>query len=498
LSVKPIGARILLARNVVWNVSGQLAPAAAALLSIPLLARGLGVERLGILAVIWAVFGYFSLLDFGLGRALTHAVSSRLATGDTKGLRSFVWTTWALLAGVGVLAGSVIIAATPRLVGVLFNAPPALAPDVVRSIFLSGLAVPLITTAVGPRAVLEATQRFDLVNLVRVPLGIATYLGPALVLPFNRSVWAGIAVLVVVRAVALVVWTVLALRDVPARDAADRLNVPDLLAFLSVSGWMTLANVAATALVYIDRFAVSALLPVAMTAYYAAPLEIVTKLTVFPAALSAVIFPEFTARVLAQPDRVLSLFARVVQLTFVTLFPISLVVAAFAPEWLGAWLGPSYEAHSAAVVRWSALGVLVNGLSTVPFALLQAAGRSRQVAVVQVLELPVYVVLLAMLIPNYGVNGAAAAWALRATMDSLVLFSLLAREGSPRVPAPGYAALGIGGLALAGFVTISYLPLVSARLVLVLLVGPSVVLLTARALLPDAWSILLTGWRRGE
>jgi len=72
-----------IARNAVVNLAGQIAPMAAALVSIPLLIHGLGQARYSLLLLAWALVGYFGFVDLGLGRALTHAVASRLGVLST-------------------------------------------------------------------------------------------------------------------------------------------------------------------------------------------------------------------------------------------------------------------------------------------------------------------------------------------------------------------------------------------------------------------------------
>ena len=67
------------ARHTGWNLVGQLLPVVVALVTVPLLIRLLGLERFGFLSVAWALVGYASLFDFGIGRALTRAVAQRLA-----------------------------------------------------------------------------------------------------------------------------------------------------------------------------------------------------------------------------------------------------------------------------------------------------------------------------------------------------------------------------------------------------------------------------------
>ena len=67
-----------LARNTIWNMVGQGAPLLVALFAIPLLIKGMGTDRFGVLTLAWAVVGYFSLFDLGLGRALTKLVAEKL------------------------------------------------------------------------------------------------------------------------------------------------------------------------------------------------------------------------------------------------------------------------------------------------------------------------------------------------------------------------------------------------------------------------------------
>ena len=70
-----------LKRNTFWNLAGNGLPFLLGAVTIPYLIRHLGVEAFGILTLIWGLIGYFSLFDFGLGRALTQQVAARLATG---------------------------------------------------------------------------------------------------------------------------------------------------------------------------------------------------------------------------------------------------------------------------------------------------------------------------------------------------------------------------------------------------------------------------------
>jgi O-antigen/teichoic acid export membrane protein len=91
----------LLARNTIWNLAGQILPVAAGLVAVPLIVRGMGVPRFGLLSLAWVAVGYFSLFDFGIGRALTKLVADKLGAKDEDsipplaGRRSCWSASWA-------------------------------------------------------------------------------------------------------------------------------------------------------------------------------------------------------------------------------------------------------------------------------------------------------------------------------------------------------------------------------------------------------------------
>src|SRR5713101_3770903 len=93
----------LLARNTIWNLLGQLLPMAVGVVAIPPLVRGLGIDRFGLLSLVWIVIGYFSLFDLGMGRALTKLVADKLGANEEKSIPPLAWTSLLLMFLVGVL-----------------------------------------------------------------------------------------------------------------------------------------------------------------------------------------------------------------------------------------------------------------------------------------------------------------------------------------------------------------------------------------------------------
>ncbi|MBW1692072.1 MAG: flippase [Deltaproteobacteria bacterium] len=405
--------RSLLARNTAWNLIGQLIPLIAAIFALPTLIRILGTDRFGVLALAWVVIGYFSLFDLGLGRALTQLVAGRLGAGQEEEIPTLAWTGLALVLILGLVGTLILWLTSPWLVQDALNIPKELQPESLHVFYLLALAIPVVTLTAGLRGLLEAYQRFDIINLIRIPLGLFTFLGPFLVLPFSHSLLPVVAILVAGRLVAWVAYLLICIRVISLKRSSVSLQVNVLRQLLFFGTWMTVSNLVGPIMVYLDRFLIGALLSVAAVTFYATPYEVVTKLLIIPGALAGVLFPAFSTSSIHDPGRPGLLFGRGIKYIFLCLFPICLLIITFASEGLELWLGQEFVRKSTHVLQWLAVGVFCNSLAHIAFAFIQGVGRPELTAKLHLAELPLYVLLVWYLIGAYGIEGAAISWALR-------------------------------------------------------------------------------------
>jgi O-antigen/teichoic acid export membrane protein len=472
----------LLARNTIWNLIGNGAPMIVAVFCIPMLIQGLGKDRFGVLALAWVLIGYASLFDLGLGRALTQAVAKKLGAGEEREVPRVVWTSLLLMLGLGVVGAAVTAAISPWLVHRVLKVPEALQGETLRSFYLLAISVPVVITTAGLRGLLEAHQRFDLVAYLRIPMGVFTFLGPVLVLPFSRSLVAVVAVLVGGRFAGCAASFWLCLKVAPELRRAVAWHGPSAGPLLQFGGWMTISNVVAPLLTTLDRFVIGAMVSMTAVAYYATPYEVVTKFLVLPWALMGVMFPAFSTGFAQDRARTALLFGRCVKSLFVVLFPVMLCTVALAQDGLRLWLGAEFAQHSFRVLQWLAVGVFMNSLGYVPFAFLQGAGRPDLTAILHLVEVPMYLALLLWLIGTRGIEGAAIAWSARAALDAVAVFVIAGRflpTGSPMgsktklLPAGGLVVLILAtvpqGLMLkAGFLLMTILGFILVTWFLVL------------------------------
>ncbi len=423
--------------NAGWNLLGTVLPLLAALLAMPWLVQQLGTERFGLLSLAWVLIGYFGLFEFGLGRALTKFVAERAGRPSSADLPAVCSTAVALVAVAGVLGGVGVAAMAVWPGAWMDRVPPALHDEVANGLLIIALGIPPTVGTAAFRGVLEGLQRFKLLTAIRVPAGVLLFAAPCLTAFYTpRLDWA-LASIVCAR------WLVLLAHALPSAAAIKlgwRLVQREWAApLLRMGGWLTVSNVVSPVIVYADRFVIGGLLSAVALAHYAAPFEMVSRLLVLPVALAGALFPALAAAQSAPEDpgagRVLRRRATV--LTLAAVLPLALLGSVFAPSLLGAWMGPEFAAQGSAATRILLLGFVFNAVAHIPFAALHGYGLARQTALLHLLELPLFLAGLVWLVQQHGIEGAAAAWALRAAFDLAALSWLLRRaeQQKPR-PAP--------------------------------------------------------------
>lgn len=410
-----------LARNAVFNLAGQVLPLFSGVALIPYIVRGLGPERFGMLGIIWVVFGYFSLMDLGLGRATTKFLAEWLAKGEERRISEMVWSSIVLQLLMGLVGGVIIAALTPLLVERVLRTPPSLMLEGRLAFYILAAALPVVLAMNGFRAVLEGCQRFDISNLLRVPSSILAFAVPAAGVAVGLRLPGIVLCLAAFRLLFALVHGFYCLQVLPCLKTRPAIHSGMIFHLLSFGGWVTASNVVNPILLTVDRFFVGSLLSVALVGYYTAPYEAVTKLWVIPTSLMTTVYPVCSALSIESAAELQVLYSRSIKYIFCALAPISLVLTVFARPIIGLWLGPTFVDKSTVALQVLAVGVFINCFAQVPYAFLQALGRPDAAAKLFLLELPPYVLLSWWMVGRYGIAGAALGWSIRVALEVVLL-----------------------------------------------------------------------------
>ena len=365
--------------------------------------------------------GYFALFNLGIGPATTKYVAEILGKGEIDRLPEQVWTAVASQMCLGLAGGILLAAASPFLVEHVLKIPAGLHFQAHFVFLIMAAALPVDFVAGSFSGVLSASQRFDLLNAVGIPVGALMGIIPVTVIALGHGLPAIVLCLVLLRVASAAVVIVLSMRLYPALRSV-RFDFGLVRSLLGFGGWITVSGAVGPVLFYIDQFLIGAVLSIAAVGFYAPPFSIANKLTILPSCLVSTLFPAFsTSAGRGDSEWIRKTLIRALKFLILIVGPAALLLAFFARPLLALWLGTKFANEGALALQILAAGVLINALGYVPYGLLQGIGRPDLTAMFHLAELPIHIGLVWFLVTRFGLPGAALAWTLRMTLDFVLV-----------------------------------------------------------------------------
>jgi O-antigen/teichoic acid export membrane protein len=417
-----------LLNNTAINFLGLGIPYLVGFLAIPFVVRGLGPDRFGLLSILWIIIGYFGFVDLGLGRATTKYVAEFLGKNEKHRVPAYVGSTVWMQLVLGVLGTGILLAAVPWLVEHALKIPLAYWSEARSSLRIIALSLPIVLLSSSFRGILEAAQRFDLVNAVKVPGSILFYLIPLFGVLVGFRLPGIVFLLVLSRAATLGAWMFFCFRILPPLRTPPAFDWGIIKTLLTFGGWVSLSSGLFAIVTSLDRLLIGTLLGTVAVAYYSAPLEAINRLGIIPGSISLTVFPAFSSLDGKSEDRkIRSLYAKSVKYILLSIGLLSVLAFFYSGPFLGLWLGQDFAARSAWVFRILAAGFLISSLAGIPYNFLQGIGRADLAAKLQIVELVTYLALAWPMVRAWGIEGAAVALILKSALVTVLYFAQVSR-----------------------------------------------------------------------
>ncbi len=413
-----------LKRNTIWSFIGSVSPMLLGLVTIPYLIRQVNIEAFGILTLVWSLIGYFSVFDFGIGRALTHQVSSSISHKQDKELPSIIKTGLLFMLVTGLIGGVILASASHQLGVKWLNVSKSLEGDTINCLLIAAIGIPITTITSGLKGIIEGYEDFKTSSILRIILGVSNFGLPALtVMYLDKSLVYMVLSLVVARlfimlAHIFVVHKKISILKLFIANLAEKQKTKKLLSF---GAWMTLSNIISPLMVTADRFIISYMLGAGIIAFYTVPFDFIVRLLVIPAALTGALFPRFTYLFKHDPNAIKPLYKKSFNIILLVMGAISIGIIISSYWGLALWLGNDFAKHSWIIACILAVGLLFNSLAQVPHSAVQASGNVKITSLIHLSEFMLYVPMLYIALHFYGLIGAAVVWSLRVLGDFMVL-----------------------------------------------------------------------------
>lgn len=396
--------------NTAINYAGQAFVIVLTFATAPYTVHHLGPELYGILALVQVVAGFAGLLNLGIGRALTKYVSELFWKGDFGEINRLFETAWATCLMAGVMS-FVVLAAPKGVIGRLFfRGGPEVRAVVGFAIYIAafGLFTSMLLESVSGLPV--ALQRFDIVNVVNVIVGTVRCVGPVVVLALGYGIRAVLAITLAGNLLALAAFAIVSMKLIPGLSLAPKFSRTAFKKLFSFSLPLLLSALFALLVTRADRLILAYYLPLAAVTFYTLPYSISQKASLGVANITAVVFP-FTSELHSRgvQDKVHELYLRSTKILMLVTMPLITILIAVPGPILRYWLGPEYAAEGATALVLLAIATLLNALSAVPTVTSLGVGEAWIPAAFAFGSSVVNLTSNFLLIPRFGINGAAIA-----------------------------------------------------------------------------------------
>ena len=339
----------LLARNTAWNYGGFAINLATNLVMFPFVVHRLGDAASGVWLLVTAITGYMGLLELGIVPSLTQAIAAALGRGELDGASRAASSSQALLIALAAIS-LLLLGAAPALVAVL-KIPPGLETQALLALRVAIVGIALRMPQATYQGILLGSQRQDRCNQLWMVVGLAKFLGAAIVLTRGYGLVALVTTEMIVHLLAGALQFKWVFLEIPTLRLSWRLvSSAEVRRLLSLGTALLAVSVCSIVIEQADRLVVASFLPIAMVTHYAAAWKLYMLAYALTTTVVQAVSP-LAARLhgLSEQRELTRLFLRTTKYSTIIAWPLVLALGFAGGFLLHIWMGETFVSSLAVV-----------------------------------------------------------------------------------------------------------------------------------------------------
>lgn len=406
-----------LLRNSLSNFGAGAIPAVAMLATLPIIVRLLGTELYGVLAMVMAITGYFSIIDINVTAASTKYLAEYHAKGDTEKAHQVVMLGGMFYGALGLIGTLALWAFNPWLVSWLMKSSPQHHAVAREALQWAAVGFFFAQAQNYLNSIPQALERFDLTAKLEALFGVAVPVGSVIVLHGGY----GLVGVVMLRVACSIAHTLLLCVQcrlllpglswvMPTRGLVKQMADFSAFSYLSRLAAMTHSQV--------DKLIVGSLMGMTALAYYTIGGQIIGRVTALTFRLSSVLFPASSAmQARGETARLRELYLMGSRYAALLNGGVILVICLIGKELLFYWMGPAFAENAYFVLLFFSFAMFVDSLTTLPSLINDGLGHPRLTGVFSIIRALSTVTLTYILASHFALDWVA----LGTAMSALVL-----------------------------------------------------------------------------
>lgn len=398
------------AANALYGVADYVTQPLGFLLAAPYLVMRLGLPQYGLWMLAIAVVASFGTISSGFGDATIKYVSMYRGRNDHDAVQRIIRATLAINAILGGVLALVVVAFSRFAVDHVFKIEPGLHAVSIRMLQVAGITLLVRSVEMVFISTLRAYEQYGPTVKVSVATRALNIIAAVVLAAIGHGALAIMLGTLIIAIFGLMVQAVTVRRLVGLASYLpwlDRASRRELFGFGLFSWLQALASVVFN---HADRFLIGAFLGTSAVGVYAICVQGAQPVHGLAAAGLNFLFPHISSRhesggVLASHRA----FRAALWFNIAIAGALCVPLMVLSKPILAAWMGPAFANSAATLLALVALSWGILAINVVPHYTLLALGEVKFVSAVNVLGGGLSLVAAALLIPRFGILGAAAA-----------------------------------------------------------------------------------------
>jgi O-antigen/teichoic acid export membrane protein len=400
-----------LAHNSAANFVSQLIVMGLTFLATPYIIHHFGARAYGTLTVLLTFVSMLSLFQLGINTSLVTFLAEMIARRAYAQANLYVGTSLALFLLIGTVSGVGLATFAPWWVDSVFHVDADLRASALTGFYLATGAFWLRFVADAYSAVPIAAQRFDLVNYVFVGSEIIRILGSVGAVFFGFLIPGVCSVIVFANLFFLLANVFVSRQLLPGVPVKPFVVRPVLSRLLHFSKFVLIGSISGRAVHSVDNLLVGYFLPARYVTFYSVPYTLTQKLWTVVGNITTAVYPAGCAlSAHEKTDQFRDLYLRSSRIVAGLAGATAFAFFVMSDRILFYWVGREFADEGSPTMRLLCIGFLLNVLAHIPFSLAQARNRPDIAAKFSAANALLSVPLFYLLIPRFGILGAAVAF----------------------------------------------------------------------------------------
>jgi O-antigen/teichoic acid export membrane protein len=399
-------------RNLLAGLANSVWTALVGLAVVPFYLKYLGIEAYGLVGFFVMTQALFQLLDMGLAPTINREVARCSASGNLKEAGNLLHSLALIYWGMAGVIALLMLALAPLIAEYWLQSKHLSSQTIEHALILMGLVVACRWPIGLYQGALMGAQRLTVSSSVSITMVTIGSLGAVAVLSFVSPtieaffIWqAGIG-LVYAITMRWAAWRVI------GRLKGIRFDVDKLKQIWHFSAGMSVIALSGLVFTQLDKIILSKMLGLEEFGHYMLATAVVSGLYFLIMPTYNAIYPHLSSLVITGDTKKMTDAYRLgTRMLATVLFPIAIMLALFAEDFVLIWTGNPVIASSVApVIALLAIGTALHGVMFFQYALQLAYGMTQLPLTINALLLIVLVPMIIFFALTYGALGGAMAW----------------------------------------------------------------------------------------